>query len=130
MLKRKIKESTTDPPRERLFCKGVNKNAHTAWFHTACDRNRFVLGTVIEPANDHEEAAKCSRPCFNSEERVALASYEFASLMPDTKHRLSQNFFMKKTFALLCIQHPQTKKGFMRKHEYVYGSFYDVYICP
>lgn len=31
---------------------------------------------------------------------------------------------------VMPYKRPQTKKGFFRKHEYVYDEYYDCYICP
>ena len=31
---------------------------------------------------------------------------------------------------LMPYKRPQTKKGYFRKHEYVYDEYYDCYICP
>ncbi|WP_025810766.1 transposase, partial [Bacillus paralicheniformis] len=124
---REIKESTTDPE-SGYFVKGERERLFAYGFHTACDRNGFVLGTVVEPANIHD--SQVFTTLFQQvKERVAKphtvavdAGYKtpfIAKFLSDQNVR-----------PVMPYTRPQTKKGFMRKHEYVYDEYYDAYICP
>ncbi len=53
---RKITKSTTDPE-SGLFVKGEHKRQFAYEAHTACDKNGFVLETVVTPGNVHDSVA-------------------------------------------------------------------------
>ncbi|MCK0473999.1 transposase, partial [Halalkalibacter sp. APA_J-10(15)] len=50
---REVKESTTDPE-SGYYVKSEREKMFAYSFHTACDSNGFVLGTVVTPANVHD----------------------------------------------------------------------------
>lgn len=105
--------------RERMFCYS---------FNTACDRNGFVLGNTVSAGNVHD--SKNFPSVFNQVKEkfgaikavCADAGYlapHIAKLIIDSDLR-----------PVLPYKSPSTKKGFFRKHEYVYDEYYDTYICP
>lgn len=51
-----INESTTDPE-SGIFHKGEHKVVFAYSAHTVCDRNNFILDTVITPGNIHDSVA-------------------------------------------------------------------------
>ncbi len=51
--RRLTKESTTDPE-SGYYVKGEREKQFAYSFHTACDRNGFVLGTIVTPGNIHD----------------------------------------------------------------------------
>ena len=53
---RKIIQSTTDPE-SGLFVKGEHQRQFAYEAHTACDKNGFVLETVVTPGNVHDSVA-------------------------------------------------------------------------
>ncbi len=54
--KKKITQSTTDPE-SGLFVKGEHQRQFAYEAHTACDKNGFVLETVVTPGNVHDSVA-------------------------------------------------------------------------
>ncbi|WHF45961.1 IS1182 family transposase [Bacillus licheniformis] len=124
---REIKESTTDPE-SGYFVKGERERLFAYGFHTACDRNGFVLGTVVEPANIHD--SQVFTTLFQQvKERVAKPH----TVAVDAGYKtpvIAKFLHEENVRPVMPYTRPQTKKGFMRKHEYVYDEFYDVYICP
>lgn len=88
MLRRtRNKRSTTDSE-SGYFVKGGRERLFAYRLHTACDRNGFVLGTVVEPANIHDSQVFTT---LFQQEKSALPSLIRPQLMPDIKRRLSQN---------------------------------------
>ncbi len=51
--RREIKESTTHPE-SGYYVKSEREKMFAYSYHTACDRNGFVLGTIVTPANVHD----------------------------------------------------------------------------
>ncbi|KAH2824613.1 hypothetical protein KXW08_007871, partial [Aspergillus fumigatus] len=91
--------------RERLFAYG---------FHTACDRNGFVLGTVVEPANIHD--SQVFTTLFQQvKERVAKPH----TVAVDAGYKtpvIAKFLHEENVRPVMPYTRPQTKKGFMRKH--------------
>ena len=124
---KEVKVSTTDPE-SGLFVKGEKERVFAYSFHTACDRNGFVLGTKVTPGNVHdskvfEDLLDQVRKRFGHPYAVAVdAGYKtpyIAKILMDEQIR-----------PVMPYTRPQTKDGFFRKHEYVYDEYYDCYICP
>lgn len=124
---KEVKVSTTDPECG-LFVKGEKERVFAYSFHTACDRNGFVLGTKVTPGNVHdsrvfEELLDQVRHHFGKPDAVAAdAGYKtpyIAKILLDNEIR-----------PVMPYTRPHTKEGFFRKHEYVYDEYFDCYICP
>ncbi|MES7204562.1 IS1182 family transposase, partial [Cutibacterium acnes] len=124
---KEVKVSTTDPE-SGLFVKGEKERVFAYSFHTACDRNGFVLGTKVTPGNVHdskvfEDLLDQVRQNFGHPYAVAVdAGYKtpyIAKILMDEQIR-----------PVMPYTRPRTKDGFFRKHEYVYDEYYDCYICP
>ncbi len=54
--KRTVTKSTTDPDCG-LFVKGEHKRVFAYEAHTACNKNGFILGTVVSVGNVHDSVA-------------------------------------------------------------------------
>jgi len=124
---KEVKVSTTDPE-SGLFVKGEKERVFAYSWHTACDRNGFVLGTMVTAGNVHdssvfEELLNQLRTSFGKPAAVAVdAGYKTpynAKLLLDQQIR-----------PVMPYTRPHTKEGFFRKHEYVYDEYYDCYLCP
>jgi transposase len=124
---KEVKMSTTDPE-SGLFVKGEKERVFAYSWHTACDRNGFVLGSVVTAGNVHdssvfEELLSQVRTSFGKPAAVAVdAGYKtphIAKLLLDQQIR-----------PVMPYTRPHTKDGFFRKHEYVYDEYYDCYLCP
>lgn len=124
---KEVKTSTTDPG-SGLFVKGEKERVFAYSFHTACDRNGFVLGVKVTPGNVHdsqvfEEVLTQVRRQWGKPYAVAVdAGYK-------TPH-IAKTLLDEQIRPVMPYRRPQTKDGFFRKHEYVYDEHYDCYICP
>ena len=120
-----VKGSTTDPE-SGWFRKGEHKHVFAYAVETACDKNGWILGYTVSPGNLHD--SRTFKGLYDKikdmgmETLVADAGYKtpaIAKLLMDDGIQ-----------PLFPYKRPMTKKGFFRKHEYVYDEYYDCYICP
>ena len=125
--KRTVTKSVTDPDCG-LFVKGEHKKQFAYEAHTACDRNGFVLGTVVTPGNVHDSVAfdevydKVTEKFPQAETIVADAAYK-------TPH-ICKKVFDDGRVLSTAYKRPQTMKGGHEWWKYVYDEFYDCVICP
>lgn len=120
-----VKESTTDPE-SGWFRKGEHKHVFAYAVQTACDKNGWILSYSVHPGNHHDSRTfKCLYDKIKDigmETLIADAGYKtpgIAKLLIDDGIK-----------PLLPYKRPMTKKGFFKKHDYVYDEYYDCYICP
>jgi transposase len=120
-----IKVSTTDPE-SGWFHKGEHKQVFAYGIETACDKHGWILGYTVNPGNLHDSRTFKGLyekiKGFHPETIIADAGYKTPAI---AKMLLDDG--TKPLFPYKC---PQTKKGFFRKHEYVYDECHDCYICP
>lgn len=120
-----IKVSTTDPE-SGWFHKGEHKQVFAYGIETACDKHGWILGYTVNPGNLHDSRTFKGLyekiKGFHPETIIADAGYKTPAI---AKMLLDDG--TKPLFPYKC---PQTKKGFFRKHEYVYDEYHDCYICP
>ncbi len=122
-----MKVSTTDPDCG-LFVKGEKERVFAYSFHTACDRNGFVLGAKVTPGNVHdsqvfEDVLNQVRKTFAQPQAVAVDSgYKTPYI--------SKTLLDDQIRPVMPYTRPRTKEGFFKKHEYVYDEYFDCYICP
>ena len=124
---RSITKSVTDPE-SGLFVKGEHKRQFAYEAHTACDRNGFVLETVVTPGSVHDSVAfdevydKVTEKYPQVETVVADAAYK-------TPH-ICKKVFDDGRVLSTAYKRPQTMKGGHEWWKYVYDAFYDCVICP
>lgn len=122
-----IKQSKTDPE-SGYFHKGEHKKVFAYSAQTACDKNNYILATEVFAGNLHDSTTfdplyKKLKSKFSDIEAVVLDSgYK-------TPYILKQIFEDNK-IAVTPYKRPMTKKGFLKKYEYVYDEYYDCVICP
>lgn len=127
MKQREVTKSVVDPDaglfykneRERMFCYSMN---------VACDRHGFVLGMHVSAGNIHDSVN--FMPIFN---RIKESFPQMKAVTVDAGYvtpYIAKLCFDQGVIPVLPYKRPMTKKGFFRKHEYVYDEFYDQYICP
>lgn len=127
VVKKEVKTSTTDPE-SGLLVKSEKERVFAYSFHTACDRNGFVLGVHVTPAHVHdsqvfEEVADQVSARFGLPQAIAVdAGYKTPHI---AKWCLEQNIR-----PVMPYTRPHTKEGFLRKHDYVYDEYFDCYLCP
>lgn len=121
------KVSRTDPE-SGLFHKGEKEKCFAYSHQTACDKNGYVIACATVPGNVHDSVSffelfeKLKK--FGSKIRNVCLDAGYAT--PAILRELIENG--KKPF--LPYRRPKTKKGFMKKYEYVYDEGYDCVICP
>jgi hypothetical protein len=115
---KEVQQSTSDPE-SGLFHKGEHKKDFAYVTQTACDQNGRVPGYTIHPGNEHD-----SRTFPAIYER--LKKYDPALMVLDAGYKTPA---IAKTLPddgikpVYPYRRPMTKKGFFKKHEYVY-------LCP
>ncbi len=107
---REVKESTTDPE-SGYYVKSEREKMFAYNFHTACDANGFVLGTIVKPANVHDSQV------FHVD-----AGYK----TPAIAKKLQE----EGVHPVMPYKRPMTPKGYIRKNEFVYDEYYDCFLCP
>ena len=124
---RTVTKSVTDPDCG-LFVKGEHKRQFAYEAHTACDKNGFVLETVVTPGNVHDSVAfdevydKVTENFPQVEAVVADAAYK-------TPH-ICKKVFGDGRVLSTAYKRPQTMKNGHEWWKYVYDEFYDCVICP
>ena len=96
--------------------------------HTACDKNGFVLETIVTPGNVHDSVAfdevygKVTEAFPEAETIVADSAYK-------TPHVCKKVFDDGRVLST-AYKRPQTMDGGHEWWKYVYDEFYDCIICP
>ena len=124
---REIRQSTTDPE-SGYFVKGERERVFAYSFHTACDQNGFVLGAIVEPSNVHDSQVF---PDLFNKIKSKVGKPQAVALDAGYKTPYISKLLLEQGIRpVLPYTRPMTKKGFFRKHEYVYDEYFDCYICP
>jgi transposase len=124
---KEIKESTTDPE-SGYYVKDERTKQFAYSFHTAAEKNGFILGTIVTPGNVHDSTMLeplLEKVIENSGKPIAVAA-DAGYKTPAIAHYLIENEIRP----VLPYTRPRTKEGYLRKHDYVYDEHYDCYICP
>lgn len=124
---RNIKQSTTDPE-SGLFHKGEHKVVFAYTAHTVCDKHNFVLGVDLSAGNVHDSVM------FDGVYKDVISRFpEIEAIGVDSAYKtpwIMKQIFDSDRIAATPYKRPMTKKGFLRKYDYVYDEYYDCIICP
>ena len=93
---------------------------------TACDKNGWILGYSVHPGNEHD--SKTFPEIYKK-----VRSRELKMVVADAGYKtpaIAKLLLDDGVEPLFPYKRPMTKKGFFRKHEYVYDEPYDCYLCP
>lgn len=124
---KEVKQSTTDPE-SGYFVKNERERLFAYSYHTACDKNGFVLGAIVEPSNIHD--SQVFKALFD-QIKTKVGKPLAVALDAGYKTPYISKLLMDENIRpVMPYTRPQTKKGFFRKHDYVYDEYYDCYICP
>lgn len=118
-------ESTSDTE-SGLFHKGEHKKVFAYSTQTACDQNGWVLDYCVHAGNEHD-----SRTFPSLYEK--LKNYDPDMIVMDSGYRtpaIAKMLIDEGIKPLYPYKSPMTKRGFFRKHEYVYDAHYQCYLCP
>ena len=125
--KKNVKVSTTDPE-SGLFHKGEHKKVFAYASNTACDKNNFILGFEVTPANVHDSVSFW--PIYNKMKEEHPGA---KGIVVDSGYKIpaiAKQIIDDGKLPIMPYKRPMTKEGFFRKHEYAYDEYYDCYICP
>ena len=124
---KKITQSTTDPE-SGLFVKGDHKRQFAYEAHTACDKNGFILETVVTPGNVHDSVA------FDDVYDKLVDNFpEIETIVADSAYKtphICKKVFDDGRVISTAYKRPMTMKGGHEWWKYVYDEFYDCVICP
>jgi len=127
----KTETKSTSDPESGLFHKGEHKKCFAYTAHTACDKNNFVLATVVTPGNVHDSRAfdkiyKRVKKKFGKPEAAVLdAGYK----TPWICRRLCKDLVTP----VMPYKRPMGAKKDdpeYRMRNFVYDEYYDCYLCP
>lgn len=125
----KEKRISTVDPEAGYFVKGEKEKQFAYSAHTACDKNGFILGTIVTPGNIHDsqilppllEQLK-KLPFYHPYGLAADAGYKTATIAKV----LSENALR----AILPYTRPKGDQDMFRKNDFLYDEYFDQYICP
>ena len=120
-----IKKSTTDPE-SGWFHKGEHKDVFAYSVETACDKSGFVLGSTVHPGNEHDSTTFMS--IYNK-----VKAKDTKMIIVDAGYKtpaIAKTLIDDNIEPLFPYKRPMTKKGYLKKKEFVYDEELDIYICP
>ncbi|EAC2537357.1 IS1182 family transposase [Listeria monocytogenes] len=121
------KISDTDPE-SGYYVKGEREKQFAYSFHTACDTNGFILGSIVTPGNIHDSQQliplieKLKNTLSTPLVVVADAGYKTPII---AKYLWSQGIE-----AVLPYTRPKGKEGLFSKRAFLYDHYLDSYLCP
>lgn len=124
---KKAVKSKTDPE-SGMFVKGEHKRQFAYEAHTVCDKNGYVMETVVTPGNVHDSVAfddvydKVTEKYPEIETVVADSAYK----TPHIAKKIKDDGRVLST----AYKRPMTKKDGHEWWKYVYDEHFDCIICP
>ena len=119
--------SATDPD-SGMFHKGEHKRCFAYEAHTACDKNGYVLETVVTAGNVHDSVA------FDDVyDKVTEAFPEVETVVADSAYKtphICKKVFDDGRVISTAYKRPMTKKDGHEWWKYVYDEYNDIVICP
>ena len=124
----KEKTASTSDPDSGLFVKGEHKMEFAYSAHVACDKNNFILSSVVTAGNVHDSVVfdevydKVTEQFPEVETVTVDAGYKtpwICKKVLDDERNISTPY-----------KRPQGKEGYFRPAEYVYDEYYDCVLCP
>lgn len=123
---REQKQSETDPE-SGWFHKGEHKSVFAYSVQTACDENGWIVGYTVHPGNEHDSST------FIDLYRKLSSVFDISTMVMDAGYKtpaIAKMLIDDGITPVFPYKRPMTKKGFLRKTEYVYDEYNDCYICP
>ena len=122
-----VTKSTTDPDCG-MFVKGKHERQFAYEAHTACDKNGYVLETVVTPGNVHDSVA------FDDVyDKVTQTFPEIETIVADSAYKtphICKKVFTDGRVLSTAYKRPMTMNGGHEWWKYVYDEYYDCVICP
>lgn len=112
-----------------MFYKDEKEKQFAYKVHTACDNNAFILDFHVTSGNIHDSIGFLDlypkiHTKFN--EKIQALAADAAYITPF----ICKTLFDDSILPALPYKRPMTKKGFLKKHDFVYDEEFDCYICP
>ena len=123
-----IKVSQTYPE-SGCFHKGEKQKCFAYTNLTFCERHGFVLHNTVAPGNMHDSVIfhdayqKLKKQYGEYIQNISLDAGFFTPA-------ICREVIEDGVTPYLPYKRPMTKKGFLKKYEYVYDEKLDIYICP
>lgn len=125
---KKITVSNVDPECG-LFHKGEKQKCFAYSHQTFCDKNGFVLFANTYPGNEHD-----SNTFFDAYEKLNQKfPDQIKNICLDAGYKtpaICKEIIENNQTPFLPYTRPKTKKGYLKKYDFVYDEDYDMYICP
>lgn len=124
---KEITVSTTDPE-SGVFVKGEHKRCFAYEAHTVCDRNGFILDTVVTPGNVHD-----SKAFDELYDKVIEKHPEIEVIAADSAYKtpwICKKIIDDGRIPSMPYVRPKTKDYGHEWWKYVYDEYYDCIICP
>ncbi|UFJ41908.1 IS1182 family transposase [Brevibacillus humidisoli] len=124
---KEVKQSTTDPD-SGWFVKNEKEQTFAYSFHAASDEHGFVVSAVVTAANIHD-----SQVFTNVFEQAIENVGKPNAVAVDAGYKtpyISKYLLDEGVRPVMPYTRSHTKKGFFRKHDYVYDEYFDCSICP
>ena len=122
-----VTKSVTDPDCG-LFVKGEHKRQFAYEAHTACDKNGFILETVVTAGNVHDSVA------FDDVYDKVTASFpEIETVVADAAYKtphICKKVFEDSRVLSTAYKRPMTMQGGHEWWKYIYDEYYDCILCP
>jgi len=122
-----VTKSTTDPDCG-VFVKGKHQRQFAYEAHTACDKNGYVMETVVTAGNIHDSVA------FDDVyDKVTQTFPEIETIVADSAYKtphICKKVFDDGRVLSTAYKCPMTMKGGHEWWKYVYDEYYDCVICP
>ena len=112
-----------------MFYKDEKEKQFAYKVHTACDNNAFILDFHVTSGNIHDSIGFLDlypkiHTKFN--EKIQALAADAGYITPF----ICKTLFDDSILPALPYKRPMTKKGFLKKHDFVYDEEFDCYICP
>ena len=124
---KEIKVSKTDPD-SGVLRKNEKEKCYAYSFHTACDKNGFIVGIDVTAANIHD-STMFEKVLQKVNKNVGKPKYVAVDAGYKTPY-ISKILLDQEIRPVMPYTRPRTKDGFFKKYEYIYDEYYDCYICP
>lgn len=124
--RRLTKESTTDSE-SGYYVKGEREKQFAYSFHTACDRNGFVIGTIVTPGNIHDSIIL--NPLL--ELIIHRFTVPFA-VVADSAYKTAPIVHLLLRQCILPVfpyTRPKGVKGMFKTNAFYNDAYYDCYLC-
>ena len=124
---KEIKVSTTDPE-SGFYVKGEREKQFAYSVHAASDTNGFILGAIVTPGNVHD-----SVPFPKLVDKVTDHLGTPFAVAADSAYKtapIAKLLIDRGILPALPYTRPKGPKGTLRKNDFVYDEYFNVYLCP